>query len=216
MDGRRIGTPDDNGHNGEVFIYRYSEGGWHQQADLKAHPGDYIFGEHVAIYGNTAVVLSDTDVVDAAAYVYVRSVGWSQQPQISGPVSSVAIRRDMIVLGVPDLRHANGKVLIYKHSVDGWSPEVILPQPDRVRNSGFGSTVAISGTRLIVSAPNQGRKACGAAYEFLRSGATWRYKAQVINPDCTDSDFFGYSLAIFGRTAVIGAPDKNNLEPLLQ
>lgn len=63
---------------------------------------------------------------------------------------------------------------------------------------------------MLVGVPRAGLSRCGTAYEYTRSGATWRERAQLANPNCTTKDYFGFAVAVSGKTAMSGAPGKNN------
>ena len=45
----------------------------------------------------------------------------------------------------------------------------------------------------------------GSAYVFVRSGTTWSEQAKLTASDAADDDSFGYSVAVSGDTAVVGA-----------
>jgi len=71
----------------------------------------------------------------------------------------------------------------------------------------FGTSVALSGDTALVGAPfgdgattNQ-----GAAYVFVRTGATWSPQAKLTANDGAGGDKFGYSVALSGDTALVGA-----------
>lgn len=83
----------------------------------------------------------------------------------------------------------------------------------------FGWSIAVSGDTMIVGAPNEDSAATGingdqsndsviesgAAYIFVRHGSNWVQQAylKASNPDVADN--FGWSVAISGDTAVVGA-----------
>jgi alpha-tubulin suppressor-like RCC1 family protein len=82
----------------------------------------------------------------------------------------------------------------------------------------FGGSVAISGDTVVVgalyedgnftgvnSAVNDGTSDYGAAYVFVRSGATWSQQAYLKASQVTAGDQFGYSVAISGDTVVVGS-----------
>jgi hypothetical protein len=50
----------------------------------------------------------------------------------------------------------------------------------------------------------------GAAYVFVRSGSTWIQWARLTASDAASNDQFGFSVAVSGKTVIIGAPYKNN------
>ena len=77
-------------------------------------------------------------------------------------------------------------------------------------HDSFGWAVALSGNRAIVGAtedyaPQSGNH-LGSAYIFLRTGSQWTQQAKLIPPNGASFARFGWSVAISGDVAVIGAP----------
>lgn len=77
-----------------------------------------------------------------------------------------------------------------------------------------GTEVAIDGDTILVSAkytdsPNAND--VGAVYVFVRSGNTWVQQAKLQGSDSSYQDNFGAKVAIVGDTAVIGAPNDDDL-----
>jgi hypothetical protein len=90
-----------------------------------------------------------------------------------------------------------------------WPVEDRLFAHDQVDNWGFGNAVALDGDRAIVGAWRAdigGEADRGAAYVFVRQGAEWVEEAQLLAFDGAEGDRFGYSVALSGDTAVVGAP----------
>lgn len=81
-----------------------------------------------------------------------------------------------------------------------------LVASDGSSDDGFGR-VALSGDTAVIGAPRASGppSSSGAAYVRVRQGATWAHEAKLIASDAGSSDFFGYSVAIDGDTAVVGA-----------
>jgi hypothetical protein len=80
---------------------------------------------------------------------------------------------------------------------------------DQVDNWGFGNAVALDGDRAIVGAWRAdigGEPDRGAAYVFVRQDDEWVEEAQLLAFDGAEGDRFGYSVALSGDTAVVGAP----------
>jgi hypothetical protein len=80
---------------------------------------------------------------------------------------------------------------------------------DQAHGWGFGNAVALDGDRAIVGAWRAdvgGESDRGAAYVFVRQGDEWVEEAQLLAFDGSEGDRFGYSVAISGDTAVVGAP----------
>ena len=63
------------------------------------------------------------------------------------------------------------------------------------------SATGVNGNQGDNSAPD-----AGAAYVFVRTGAVWSQQAYLKASNTGAGDHFGYSVAIFGDTVVVGAP----------
>ena len=85
-----------------------------------------------------------------------------------------------------------------------------LTASDHARGDQFGYSAAISGSTAVVGAYAK-NSSTGAAYVFVHSGTGWSQQAKLTAPDGAAGDQFGYSAAISGTTAVVGAPGKNSL-----
>jgi len=73
-----------------------------------------------------------------------------------------------------------------------------------IGSAAFGSSVAISGDTLVVGAHFEASYA-GRAYVFTETGGVWKQAAELKGSDTVANDYFGYSVAISGTTAVVGA-----------
>src|SRR3989442_715538 len=71
----------------------------------------------------------------------------------------------------------------------------------------FGHAVAIEGDTAVVGAPldSAGNVNAGAAYVFVRAGATWIEQAKLTAGDAGLKAEFGNAVAISGDTIVVGA-----------
>ena len=70
--------------------------------------------------------------------------------------------------------------------------------------------MALSGDTALVGAYSKtvgGQSYAGAAYVFMRSGTSWSQQAELSDPDAAADDWFGYSVALSGDTALVGACD---------
>src|SRR5262249_31949093 len=152
-----------------------------------------------------------------AAYVFLLSSGvWSQQQKLTASDgaagdqfgSSVAISGDTAVVGAagPGLSTA---AYVFLRSSGVWSQQQKLTACDAAAGGWFVFFVAISGDTAVVGAFAR-RSLAGAAYVFLRRGVAWNQQAMLTASDAAASDEFGFSVAISGDTAVIGAPFKSS------
>jgi hypothetical protein len=87
--------------------------------------------------------------------------------------------------------------------------EAKLTSNDAAAWDQLGISVAISGDTAVAGAHSEDHggpvESIGAAYVFLRSGTTWSQQQKLQAPVGAAFDFFGWSVAISGDTAVVGA-----------
>ena len=124
---------------------------------------------------------------------------------------SVALSGDTAVVGANrnDERGTDaGAAYVFARSGATWTQQAKLTADDGATNEDFGVSVAVSGNTALVGAifdSDPGRSDLGAAYVFVRSGATWTQQAKLEPPDGISDDQFGTWVALSGDTAVIGA-----------
>jgi nucleoside-specific outer membrane channel protein Tsx len=206
---------------GAAYVFVRSGTTWSQQAELTASDGTFDdgFGHRVAISGDTVLVGAlGKNSATGAAYVFVRSgTTWSQQAELTASDgasgdqfgSSVAISGSTAVVGAPIKKNTIGAAYVFVASGTTWSQQAELTASDGFGELFFGNSVAISGSTVVVGAPSS--NGTGAAYVFVPSGTTWSQQAELTASDGVSGDFFGDSVAISGRTAVVGAPFKNSV-----
>ncbi|MEE2887207.1 MAG: FG-GAP repeat protein, partial [Planctomycetota bacterium] len=170
-----------------------------QQGYLKAHNTEMndFFGCAVAVSGDTVVIGAcgedskatgvngdrndNSRPESGAAYVFVRSgTAWESQ---------------------------------------SWSQQAYIKASNPEAGDHFGSAVAVSGDVVVIGAYGEdsdadgvngnqfdnGARNSGAAYVFKRKGTSWCQLAYLKASNSDADDRFGYSVAIDGDTAVIGA-----------
>jgi FG-GAP repeat/IPT/TIG domain len=219
-----VGSPGVNSQTGAVFVFARSGRSWTQQAKLTATggvPSDEL-GASVAMSGNTIVAGAPGVNSDKGAlYVFTESGSvWSQQAEltasdgasndgfggsVSGPQvpGGIAISGSTVVAGAPG--HAGtGAAYVFTPSGGPWAQQAEVKASDAATNDAFGSSVAISNQTAIVGAPEKGNFV-GAAYVFGQSGAMWTQRAEL-TPGTNNPPAFGFSVAIDGSTAAVGAP----------
>jgi hypothetical protein len=96
---------------------------------------------------------------------------------------------------------------VFGRSGTAWSQQAELTASDGASVDSFGNSVALSGDTALIGAPTGNRT--GAAYVFGRSGTTWSQQAKLTASDGAFDDLFGYSVALSGDSALIGATGKN-------
>lgn len=107
-----------------------------------------------------------------------------------------------------------GSVYVFKFdrlSKQGWIRQARLIASDPRPRAHFGSSLAISGDRLVVGArlhPCNDGINCGAAYVFRFNGLEWLFEARLMASDAKYADIFGSSVAISGSWIMVGAPSR--------
>jgi len=196
-----------------------------------AEVGD-LFGYSVAV-SNTRIVVGapyeDTTDTDAGS-VYIFDIDGNQIAKIqafdppgtndaqAGDLfgRSVAVSDTRIVVGAP-FEDTNGSYAgsAYIFDIDGNGIAKIQAfdppgTSDAEENDNFGSSVAVSDTRIVVGAYGEDTTAssAGAAYIFDIDG-NGIAKIQAFDPpgtsDAEASDLFGYSVAVSDTRIVVGA-----------
>lgn len=216
-----VGTPGDNNgvggvnpetsnesarYSGAAYIFTFDGANWTQEAYLKARypggPGSFFgvgdtFGSTVAISGDTVVIGAPEEDSRASG---IDGDGTDNSLEQSG-AAYVFTRRDGV-----------------------WAQEAYLKAAVPHREDRFGTSVGISGDRIVIGAPtensnatgvngdqtNTSRQYAGAAYVFHRSQNGWRQEAYLKASRTTFALRFGLAVAISGDTAVIGSNDNSS------
>ncbi len=93
---------------------------------------------------------------------------------------------------------------VFTKTANGWTQATELTGADSVAGDNFGRSVAISGTTIVVGAPNHASYT-GRAYVFTNTANGWRQATELRGADSVAGDNFGWSVAISGKSVVVGA-----------
>ena len=218
-----IGAPFDDtpdaAEGGSVYVFTHVDGLWTSQAKLRevvpSWNSTIWFGGGVAVQNDTLLVGAPRYHTDnGAVYVYTRTGStWTRQqlilPLAEAEVSfgsSLALEEDTAVVGVSRAGTGSfldhGAAYVYVRSAGLWSLQTTLRAADGVESDGFGASVDISGSAIIVGAPN--KDGIGAAYIFTGGGPNWLEQAKLVAPGPTLG--FGRAVSILADRALIGAP----------
>lgn len=125
---------------------------------------------------------------------------------------SVAIDGDTVLIGAPNSDFGAstqvGSAYVFSRGSTGWVLQQRLVAPSGQIYDSFGQSVALSGDIALIGAPGaaiDGRDDQGKAYVYVRSGGRWILEQSISSTDGLAEDHFGYSVALSGDTAVIGA-----------
>ncbi|MDZ7800035.1 MAG: FG-GAP repeat protein [Trueperaceae bacterium] len=217
-------------NEGSAYVFQRSGDSWVEIDKLTATDGGDgdLFGGSVAIDGDYAIIgaglddLTGTD--EGSAYAFKRSGdSWVKIDKLTASDAadndffgnSVAIEGDYAIIGASrdDLAGANeGSAYAFKRNGDSWVKIDKLTASDAADNDFFGNSVAIEGDYAIIGAQFDDLAGTneGSAYVFQRSGDSWVEIDKLTATDAGDGDRFGFSVAIDGNYAIIGA-EKDDL-----
>ena len=119
---------------------------------------------------------------------------------------------------------AAGAVYVFVRNGATWTLQAYLKASNSETFDQFGVSVAISGDTAVVGAVGEDSNAtgvngnqsnnsaisAGAAYVFVRNGATWTQQAYLKASNTDAFDGFGVSVAISGERIVVGAPGESS------
>lgn len=195
-DGNGSGPTDNStGNSGAAYIFTRSGSTWTQQAYLKAPAPDWNdnFGIEVGIHEDSVIISAVGDA-----------------PGTDGFANPL---RD------------SGTAFVFNRSGSTWSLQGTLRASNAEALDAFGTDVDIHGDRAVVGADsedgdgsgptNNAETDSGAAYVFVRNGATWTQEAYLKADNAGSNDFYGRSVAIAGDFVAVGAPfeDGNGAVP---
>lgn len=129
--------------------------------------------------------------------------------------NSAAACGDTAIIGAPgddDMAMSAGAAYIFNRDGTAWVEGQKLTASDSVWGDLFGSSVAISGDTAIVGTPGEidDKDYAGTAYLFQRDEGTWSQGQKLAPADGADDDQFGWSVAIDGDYAIVGAYYNNS------
>ena len=235
-----VGAPqhgyDGKGDQGLAYIFTHSSSGWTQNQILRASDGTKFdkFGTAVAIAGPTLLIGAPlhnvgNNVGQGAVYVFVDEHGkWRQTGEITAPDgaaqdqfgASIAMDAHDAVVGAPF--HGQGAAYFLSNNHSTWSEvqEVTDPAPVGYPTNAFGTSVAISGSEAIVSAPDAtvgSNTQQGVAFMYNHGHKGWANTQEITAAQGGTALFgasagFSSAVAIAGTTAVVGAFYVNNFQ----
>ena len=203
--------------SGAVYLFDTSTG---LQLDSllpsSGQAGD-LFGSSVAISGNTVIVgapRDDTTDIDAgAAYLFDASNGVELSKLVPSDGltgdqagNSVGISGSFAIMGAYQsdaLGTASGAAYLFD-AATGAELAKLLPD-DGEAGAEFGFSCAIDGNVAIVGAHKDSQMATEAGAAYLFDVATGVQIFKLTPSDPGGFDQFGYSVAIQGNTAIVGA-----------
>ena len=230
--GKQVGV---NSGQGAAYVFTHSGDTWDQQSWLTASDGEAMdsFGMSVSLSSDGTIVLVGADtkniganVRQGAAYIFTRiDAAWSQHSRLIasdgagndsfGRYVSLSSDGTTALIGAHGARIGmnafQGAAYVFTRSGLAWSQQSKLAASDGASYDAFGWRVALSGdgSTALIGAQNKDNK--GAAYAYVRTGATWTQLPRLSASDGAMFDLFGCAVAISGdgSTVLVGAANKD-------
>lgn len=220
---------------GAAYLFQRSGTTWtrsNQLLDSTGLAGDR-FGVSVGITADYAIVGADYDDENSvancgSATLFARNTFWGTWAQLGQKCKlettanatmgrAVAINGSQAIIGSPNWNGSAGRVWVLSLTSLSWSSQGWLqPAADPnwgVGNSLFGFSVAIHGDVALVGQPRFSPyfPDVGRAHVFRKSGGWWTFD-KIFDPPAIGAfplpergGQFGFSVALDGNTAVVGA-----------
>ncbi len=223
-----IGAPEDSSFGsraGAVYVYRDTSSGWVYQAVLTSSDieSNDLFGETVAIYGETILVGvpgdDDHGSRSGSAYIFdFDGASWNQTTKLTASDaggtdafgSALAIVGTTAVIGATrndELGTNAGAAYIFELANGAWTESARLLASDGEEYDAFGVSIALTDTFVVVGAAEDDDhgNSSGSVYVFTNDGAQWTEQSKITPMDGSASDFFGESIAASGNRIIAGA-----------
>jgi uncharacterized repeat protein (TIGR01451 family) len=226
-----IGVPSANlglGGEGAADVFTRSGGVWFGQARLTAgDPGeDDHFGSSLALDGDTVLLGAYGDDLTSgnetgSAYVFTGAgASWSEQEKLTASGAeggdrfswSLALQGDTAFIGAPNDDHDGGTMAgsgyVFERNGTAWGSEKTIVPMDGGDSQGFGSSLAMDGSTLVVGAPwddHSGFTYAGSVSVFVQDGSRWTLQQRLFPSVPEQNSGFGWSLDVSGDTIVVGS-----------
>lgn len=230
-----VSAPAPIARPGAVYVFERNGDLWEETQKISGTPPDGtppnwsdFFGWSLALSGDTLVV-GAPDVFSpmmgpvGGAYVFTRSGdgAWEESQLLGAPVpatldmfgGSSAFSGDALLVGAWSRNAQQGAMYVFQRDGDTWAMTQEVTASDGTPGDGhqFGSDIAADGDRVLVGAAgpdwtSTGEYDPGAVYVFANDAGTLTEVQKLAPADSAPGDQFGFSVALDGTTAVVGAP----------
>ena len=213
-----VGAPFHANMAGQAFVFQEGAGGWHQVAELVGSGvvANDQFGTSVAASGGTIVVGAPFHAHGTGeAFVFQEGAGgWHEVARLVGSGTaahqfgtSVAVSGGTVVVGAEGNKFINypGGAYVFQEGAGGWHQVAELVGSGVVGADLFGASVAVSGPTVVVGARGFNASNVGRVYIFQEGTGGWHEVARLVGSGAAVGTAFGYSVAVSGGTAVVGA-----------
>jgi len=219
-----IGSPDDQ-NNGTAYLFARLFDTWLEVEYL--YPVDPTsedrFGNSVGIQSDWAVIgapnTSDGLWDTGGVYMFEQAAGWtysqklyaSDKAEFDGFGYDVSIDGSYVFVGSPyddyDSKLNAGSAYIFWRNGNVWSEWTKLTPVGGGSEDLYGYSVDVKGDYAIIGCPfdDDLGEDSGSAYIYKNNLLIWQFEAKLLAEDGGYEDNFGWSVAIDGDYALVGA-----------
>jgi hypothetical protein len=178
--------------SGAVYVFTRTAGVWSQQAYVKASNAGGLFGNSVALAGDTLAVGAQFEASNATGVN-------GNQTDTSAPLA--------------------GAVYVFTRTGGNWSQQAYVKASNTDAEDRFGEDVALDGDTLVVGARFEASAAsgvnadqtdnsatnAGAAYVFTRTAGVWSQQAYLKASNAGTGKNFAGTITIAGNIVAVGS-----------
>lgn len=215
---------------GSIHLYHAdAQGQWSElfsAYDPDAKTNDF-FGQsvdlsatHVIAGAPNADNLVSEDIGKVYVYTYTNSAMTYQATLLASDGQpgdhfgfAVGIHGDLAIVGAPqnDVNGTNnmGSVYVYNRTGNTWSLSTTLTPADGQAEDQYGSFVGLWNDYIVVSTPFKtvnNIPYAGKVYVYKKTGSGWILISQLLSPDPSPFEMFGYRVTIQDNYLLVGAP----------
>jgi len=218
--------------SGSVYVFNYANNSWNESQILLASDpllNDH-FGTKIQIENNRLVIAApdaDDSIVGAntgKAYVFENNgASWSEIKILNAGTdmavgdrfgNDISLSGNRVVVGASEnsddgTRSGSAYVFEYNQATVSWSPGQKLTAFDAAANDKFGSSVSISGDKMLIGSPqsDNGDADTGSVYSYYNDGNSWVYLELITHTDTPSlkTDNFGNAIDLEGKRSIIGS-----------
>lgn len=233
-----VGQPFDGANgldSGAAYVFGFLDTSWLLEGRLEAsnaQAGD-LFGLSVAVGADEALIgtIGDDDSgPDAgAAYVFKRFAdSWFEEQKLLatdgaaddafGIAVAIDTDEDRLIVGADlddDIEDDSGSAHTFHREGLDWAPDdpPKLLAFDGHDGDGLGRAVSVSGDVALVGAwlrdDNDNQSGAAHVYRFDAATQQWLQEQKLLASDSQTEAWFGFSVAVDGDAAVVGAPEED-------
>jgi hypothetical protein len=231
---------DVQAQSGAVYVHQLLGDQWVFTQKLKAPTPGFSdqFGYSIATSGDwmvTGAWQADPGGMQSAgeAHVFMRqgAIWIHTQVLVASDFASglterfgevAAMDGNVMLIGMPEdnfKTFGSGSVYVFELQGQTWVETAKLAPAAPVDweiEAGFGTSMDVSGTRLVIGAPfldNGLGTDRGAAFVFEQSGSAWVQTQKLLPSDAANLNYFGAASAVDGDSILIGAAEHQHTPP---